>query len=185
MLQSKLNVTSVNPRLVCDKSFGPKTSAALLKYTGGSTVCDEKVWDSLFNIKEVDYSGQAVDIICKSVNIRDADSTKGKILGIAHKGEAYPYFGPAPSGWYTIKYLDRLAYISNRVDLTKVGTLRKVKVLGGSVYVRSSGSKLGKILGVVHKGDEFELIKTSKWYAINYKDKLGYISNRSDLTKLI
>ena len=72
--------------------------------------------------------------------------------------------------------------------------LQNVKVIGGSVYVRSvdhvpADKKENKesILGVAHKGDTFPYRATapSGWYEIDYKGKIGYISNRSDLTTLI
>lgn len=71
--------------------------------------------------------------------------------------------------------------------------LKNVKVIGGSVYVRSvdhvpADKKENKasIIGVAHKGDTFPYRATapSGWYEIDYKGKVGYISNREDLTKL-
>ena len=38
----------------------------------------------------------------KSVNVRNSDSKKGKILFTAHKGDEFPFISVAPSGWYEI-----------------------------------------------------------------------------------
>lgn len=55
-----------------------------------------------------------------SVNVRDADNKKGKIVGVAHRGERYPLLGTADSGWYRIEFKGKASYISNRADLTEV-----------------------------------------------------------------
>ena len=55
-----------------------------------------------------------------SVNVRDADNKKGKIVGVAHRGEQYPLLGTADSGWYRIEFRGKASYISNRADLTEV-----------------------------------------------------------------
>lgn len=55
-----------------------------------------------------------------SVNVRDKDNKKGKIVGVAHRGESYPLLGTAESGWYKISFNGTAAYISNRADLTEV-----------------------------------------------------------------
>lgn len=61
-----------------------------------------------------------------------------------------------------------------------------VEVLGGSVNVRVGDNTETAILGVAHKGDSFLLegVSASGWYKIDYDGKDGYISNRSDLTRI-
>ena len=64
----------------------------------------------------------------------------------------------------------------------------KVVVIGGSVNVRDSDSKAGKIMFTAHKGNRFNLIDISPntgWYHIETHKGPGYISNRSDLTCLL
>lgn len=62
----------------------------------------------------------------------------------------------------------------------------KVYVKGGSVYVRTGGSKLCRKIGIAHKGETYEYLGTAKsgWYEINFKGMDGFISNRADLTEL-
>lgn len=61
-----------------------------------------------------------------------------------------------------------------------------VKVLGGSVRVRDSGSILGKKLGTAHKGEVYPLQDWSGqgWYRIAFHGGIGYISNKVKYTQL-
>ena len=59
-------------------------------------------------------------VIGGSVNVRKADSTKGKILFTAHRGDTFPYLGPAPSGWYTIDTKKGVGYITNLPRYTRL-----------------------------------------------------------------
>ena len=45
---------------------------------------------------------QQVEVLGKSVKVRNADSKKGKILFTAHRGDRFPFLAVAPSGWYEI-----------------------------------------------------------------------------------
>lgn len=62
----------------------------------------------------------------------------------------------------------------------------KVLVVGGSVYVRNSDSKKGKVLFVAHRGDEFPLIGTAPtgWYEIDTRKGNGFITNLKRYTIL-
>ena len=58
---------------------------------------------------------------------------------------------------------------------------KKVKVTGGSVYVRSEPNTSGSILGIVYKGDKLQYGGTTAstgWYSVVYNGKSGYISNK-------
>lgn len=59
-------------------------------------------------------------ILRKSVSIRSSWSTLGKRIGFGYKGDTFEYLGTAITGWYKIKYNNGVAYISNRLDLTKL-----------------------------------------------------------------
>ena len=63
---------------------------------------------------------QVVEVIGGSVNVRNADSKKGKILFTAHRGDTFPYLGPAPSGWYTIDTKKGVGYITNLSRYTRL-----------------------------------------------------------------
>lgn len=61
---------------------------------------------------------QKVLVKGKSVWVRDADSTKGKKLFVAHKGQKYELIDIAPSGWYHIITTFPDAYITNKERYT-------------------------------------------------------------------
>lgn len=66
-------------------------------------------------------TGQMVKVVGKSVWVRDADSTKGKKLFVAHKGQKYELIDVAPSGWYHIMTTYPDAYITNKPRYTEIG----------------------------------------------------------------
>ena len=63
---------------------------------------------------------QVVEVVGGSVNVRNADSTKGRHLFTAHRGDTFPYLGPAPSGWYTIDTKKGVGYITNHSRYTRL-----------------------------------------------------------------
>ena len=65
-------------------------------------------------------TGKTVKVIGKSVNVRNADSTKGKILFTAHHGDEFPYISTAPSGWYEIETKKGVGYITNKTRYTRL-----------------------------------------------------------------
>jgi cell wall-associated NlpC family hydrolase len=65
-------------------------------------------------------TGQMVKVVGKSVWVRDADSTKGKKLFVAHRGDTFPLLGVAPSGWYEIDTKKGAGFITNKPRYTEV-----------------------------------------------------------------
>ena len=63
-------------------------------------------------------TGKKVLVKGKSVWVRDTDSTKGKKLFVAHKGQKYELIDIAPSGWYHILTTFPDAYITNKERYT-------------------------------------------------------------------
>ena len=63
---------------------------------------------------------QKVIVKGKSVWVRDADSTNGKKLFVAHKGQEYDLVEIAPSGWYKIKTSYPESYITNKTRYTEL-----------------------------------------------------------------
>lgn len=61
-----------------------------------------------------------VEVVGKSVNVRTTDSTKGRILFTAHRGDKFPFIGTAPSGWYQIETRKGVGYITNLPKYTKL-----------------------------------------------------------------
>jgi len=63
-------------------------------------------------------------------------------------------------------------------------TGKRVQVLGGSVNVRTAPNTSAKILGVARKGEEYALADND-WNYINFKGQYGWISGKTDLTKVL
>lgn len=61
-----------------------------------------------------------VKVVGKSVYVRNSDSTKGKKLFIAHRGDTFPLVEVAPSGWYRIETRYPESYITNKTRHTKL-----------------------------------------------------------------
>lgn len=64
---------------------------------------------------------QKVLVKGKSVWVRDADSTKGQKLFVAHRGQSFELIDIAPSGWYHIMTAYPDAYITNKPRYTEIG----------------------------------------------------------------
>lgn len=64
--------------------------------------------------------GKKVEVVGKSVNVRASDSTKGKILFTAHKGDRFPFLSVAPSGWYEIETRKGPGFITDLPRYTKI-----------------------------------------------------------------
>lgn len=56
----------------------------------------------------------------KSVNVRTSDSTKGRILFTAHRGDEFPFIDTAPTGWYHILTKKGEGYITNLTRYTEI-----------------------------------------------------------------
>ena len=61
-----------------------------------------------------------VIVVGGSVHVRDKDSTAGKKLFTAHKGDEFPLIEIAPSGWYKIETDYPEAYITNKTRYTRL-----------------------------------------------------------------
>lgn len=61
-----------------------------------------------------------VEVVGKSVNVRDADSKKGRILFTAHRGDRFPFVAVAPSGWYEIETRKGQGFITSLPKYTKI-----------------------------------------------------------------
>ena len=79
-----------------------------------------KVFESEIRNPEPQPTGKVVEVVGGSVNVRNADSKRGRILFTAHRGDVFPYLGTAPSGWYEIDTKKGNGYISNLPRLTRL-----------------------------------------------------------------
>ena len=65
-------------------------------------------------------TGAKVEVVGRSVNVRNADSKKGKILFTAHRGDEFPFIEIAPSGWYEIETKKGEGYITSLPRYTRL-----------------------------------------------------------------
>lgn len=66
-------------------------------------------------------TGDTVEVIGGSVNVRNAPNKSGRIVMVAHRGDTFPLLGIAPSGWYKIEAGGRNdAYITNLPRYTRL-----------------------------------------------------------------
>lgn len=63
-----------------------------------------------------------VEVIGRSVNVRNSDSKKGRILFTAHRGDRFPFVAVAPSGWYEIETKKGQGFITNLPRYTRIVT---------------------------------------------------------------
>ena len=59
-------------------------------------------------------------VVGGSVNVRTSDSTKGRIMLTAHRGDEFPFLSVAPSGWYEIDTKKGRGFITNLEKYTKL-----------------------------------------------------------------
>lgn len=65
-------------------------------------------------------TAQFVEVLGRSVNVRNSDSTKGRILFTAHRGDMLPFLGEAPSGWYEVLTSRGNGFITNLPRYTRL-----------------------------------------------------------------
>lgn len=61
---------------------------------------------------------KTVKVVGNSVNVRTSDSTKGRIMFTAHRGDVFPFVSVAPSGWYQIATKKGAGFITNKKRYT-------------------------------------------------------------------
>ena len=89
---------------------------------------NERYWQKLAWFKALKHdepeppepAKQKVLVKGKSVWVRDSDSTKGKKLFVAHRGQTFDLIDIAPSGWYHIMTAYPDAYITNKNRYTEL-----------------------------------------------------------------
>ena len=69
---------------------------------------------------EPEPPARQVEVLGKSVNVRNRDSKKGKILFTAHRGDRFSFVAVAPSGWYEIDTKKGPGFITNLARYTKL-----------------------------------------------------------------
>lgn len=119
-----------------------------------------------------------------NLNVRDKDSTAGKILATLAGGTKVLITGKTTNNWYKINYRGSdaylsAAYITNVVksDVTLMNATGTVTPSDG-LNVRSAPSVSGVKFGTLSKGTKVTIMgKTSNnWYMISFNNGIGYVS---------
>lgn len=126
----------VNPKKPSDEThvglyFGGKQYHAKGRKYG--VVCErynEREWQRIAWFKALkpdpqpdpkpEPTGAKIEVVGRSVNVRNADSKKGKILFTAHRGDEFPFIEIAPSGWYEIETKKGVGYITSLPRYTRL-----------------------------------------------------------------
>lgn len=138
-----------------------------IKYEGGYGYVSTKY------VKLSSYEGETTT----GVNVRSTATTKAdNKIGYLAKGTKLEIVELGSNGWYKVKYEDGYGYISGKnVKLIDV----EVKTISG-VNVRSGSSSSYSKLGYLTKGTTVKVLQrcSNGWYKIEYKDGIGYISDK-------
>lgn len=105
---------------------------------------------------------------------------KGRAYGVAKT----PF---KASSWHCWGIPDLFASELKTPVATPQETEYRVRIKGGSVHVRDTGSTKGRKLGTARKGETYPLLGEADtgWYEILYKGQTGYISNKPKYTEVI
>lgn len=126
----------VNPKKPSDETHvglyfaGKQYHAKGRKYGVVSERYNERQWQRIAWFKALkpgpapdpkpEPTGANVEVVGGSVNVRTADSKKGKILFTAHRGDEFPFIEIAPSGWYEIETKKGVGYITSLPRYTRL-----------------------------------------------------------------
>lgn len=134
-------------------------------------------------------AAQKVIVTSDECNLRSGPGLDYSIKEPLEKGDKATYLDSKKKDdrgvvWYKVKYDDMKGWVSSNVSKLSTSGSKYVKTTG-SVHIRSSASKSGKIIGTVGKGAKLTYRgKTSKdkrgvkWYAVTYKGKNGWVSSK-------
>lgn len=140
---------------------------------------------SSVNTRSKSYDNLGMSIANSYLNIRSKASTSSKVVGKLYRGSVATIekidgdwakvTSGSVSGYVAKQYL---AIGSDAQKLFVQYANPVATVTATSLRVRKSNSTSSKILGLVSKGQKFQVLKRgSKWTKIKYKKKKGYVSN--------
>lgn len=138
---------------------------------------------------------KTLEILKGTWYIRTQPNTKGDKLGVASKGDTFPYIGK--TGWYSILYKGQPAFISNECQV-KISepeapqplpdtTETYVRVTGGTLKIRSGPSLTASRIGYTNETERYPVldVTNNKWYEIRFSGGVGFISADTKYTELV
>ena len=127
-----------------------------------------------------------------AMNVRKAPNTNGSIIGSISGGTTVEVLEITADNWYKIVWdnaSEGYAYVSNRENKYFKYAANKKDELPGTMTIKASAMNVRKepefgkpILGVVHKGDSFDVydVTPNNWYKIKFNNEFGYVSNEGN-----
>lgn len=109
-----------------------------------------------------------VTITGNSVNIRKGAGTNFGVFKVARKGDSFERLNT--SGWTCVLYKTQSCWISAKY-IDALG-----KCTGNSVNIRSGAGTAFASVGIVHKGDKLEIVKTDSWIPIVINGSVYWVS---------
>ncbi len=117
------------------------------------------------------------------VNIRNAPSTSGKVVGAAYTGDKLDLLEKGEK-WHSVLYRGEVAYVSATYFSSSAVTVQPtaqvdefIRVTADGVNIRSAPSTSGKVVGTAKKGKYFAVTgKSGGYYKVRYRYADGYIS---------
>ena len=148
----------------------------------------------------VDMSGDYVKIVNGSVTLRSKANKESSALGTIAKGTTVTFLGKASTDsrgvvWFKVQYKGETGWVSSKyAQITNsAGTSTgggastsgtKVKIVNGSVTIRSKANKESAKLGAIAQGKTATYLGKSstdsrgiKWFYIEYKGVKGWVSS--------
>ena len=131
-----------------------------------------------------------------TVNVRESNNLKAKIIAIVHKNERLTYTATAKDSrgvvWYKVFVGSKPGWISSRYASTSSSwdETSYVKASNGQTWVRKNPSLSGTKLTVLEEGDYAEYLGEKSrdsrgvlWYKVKFDGKTGWVSSR--YTKIV
>lgn len=138
----------------------------------------------------VNYTGKGIGYATAktSMNIRTGASTSYPVIQTISAGTKLEVLEKLSNGWYKIVWTNvslGYAYVSNagggyfKYEDKPVANFRGTATTTTSMHIRKFNSASSKSLGTVSAGTKFNVIDImpNKWYKIEYKGQIAYISN--------
>ena len=107
-------------------------------------------------------------VVTENLNLREGASTSSKIITTIPKGETIEILDKSISGWYKVKYSEKIGYVSSKYVLTN--TTPKIEVEDTSIKINS-------------KFDPFSIVTAIDYEDGNITDKIEVIENTVDTKK--
>ena len=130
------------------------------------------------------YTNQRA-ITITALNMRDTNSTSGKIIALLNKGTELEIINKMSNGWYEVKFNQTTGYVSGQYikileennNNSQIST-NEIGITTAPLNLRETNSTSGRIITVLKKGTEVEVLNkmSDGWYKVKCNGRIGYVS---------